>query len=178
MTVDGRIRPAEVSDAARIAAIKCRGWLATYRGLLPDTILDGLDESRLTNEFADGIQATAGELGSPDERLFLVFDTGQDVCGYVIAGAYRETDLVDYGEVYALYVDPTLWGGGIGSTLLTAAERWLQAQGWTNAALWVLSANTGGVRFYEACRWRADGATQIRPVLDAEETRLVRALDS
>jgi GNAT superfamily N-acetyltransferase len=176
VTVDGHLRPAEVSDAARIAAIKCRGWLATYRGLLADSILDGLDEALLTKEFADGINALA-EPGSADERLFLVFETGQQVCGYVIAGAYRERDLVDSGEIYALYVDPSHWGGGIGSALLTAAERWLQTQGWTQGALWVLSDNARGLRFYQACGWRADGVTQVRHGLDAQETRLIRTLD-
>ena len=37
------IRPAQLGDAERIAAIQVRAWQAAYRGVMPDAYLDELN---------------------------------------------------------------------------------------------------------------------------------------
>ncbi|HUW16385.1 MAG TPA: GNAT family N-acetyltransferase, partial [Actinomycetes bacterium] len=78
---------------------------------------------------------------------------------------------------YALYVDPSRWGGGAGRALVAAAEARLRVLGHAEAALWVLEANQLGRSFYETVGWSADGAQAARcEVDDALEVRYRRTL--
>ncbi len=68
------------------------------------------------------------------------------------------------GEVYAIYVDPRRWRGGLGSELLAAAERALANEGFGQAILWVLEGNDRGRSFYETRGWSPDGALKIEEI--------------
>jgi len=156
------IRDATPADARRIAAIKVAGWQAAYRGLLPDSALDSLDVDRLTDEWSQ-------RLTSPSACLVVVDHDA--VAGYVVLGPYRWTKADDpalkhAGEVYACYVDPDRWGGGLGRRLMTAAQARLEDAGLADQALWVLETNQAGRRFYEALGWSWDGARDERCELD------------
>jgi GNAT superfamily N-acetyltransferase len=70
--------------------------------------------------------------------------------------------------VYAIYVDPDLWGRGIGSSLLARAVEDLRSRRHTSATLWVLGANEAGRRFYENRGWVAGGSTKPYDAGDAE----------
>ncbi|SOR84425.1 putative acetyltransferase [Streptomyces chartreusis NRRL 3882] len=62
------------------------------------------------------------------------------------------------GEFYALYVQPSLIGSGIGRTLLEAVHA--HADGFSLMLLWVLTDNTRARHFYERAGYIADGAVQ------------------
>jgi GNAT superfamily N-acetyltransferase len=79
----------------------------------------------------------------------------------VNAGPSRDGDAAaGTGEVYAIYVDPSAVGTGIGQALLARAVSGMRERGYTAATLWVLDGNTRARRFYEAAGWRPDGAPQ------------------
>jgi GNAT superfamily N-acetyltransferase len=78
----------------------------------------------------------------------------------VALGPCRDEGAAGLGEVEALYVLPGRWRSGIGSALLSVAERRLVDRGFTEAALWVLAENQRGRRFYEATGWRPDGGVK------------------
>jgi len=155
-----RVRDATPDDAPAIAAIKVAGWRAAYRGLLPDSALAALDVDRLTGEWRSALTSLASPGGC------LVAELDGAVVGYVVFGAYRWPELPGAGEVYALYVDPTHWGGGAGRALMEAAAQRLAAAGLTEQALWVLETNQAGRRFYEALGWSWDGVTDARCELE------------
>ena len=54
-----RVRLARPDDAEAIADAHVRGWLAAYRGLVPDAILDGLSVERRATFWRDTIAAEA-----------------------------------------------------------------------------------------------------------------------
>jgi len=64
------------------------------------------------------------------------------------------------GEIYALYVDPGRYRGGVGRLLMAHARRRLKDQGFDAAVLWVLLGNERAASFYEREGWIADGATR------------------
>jgi ribosomal protein S18 acetylase RimI-like enzyme len=143
------IRDATIADAGGIATVRVRGWQAAYRGLLPD---DGLD--RLSIERDTDIWRSRLESPSPD-GVMVVADIGE-ILGFCSGGPDRDDDSL--GEIYALYVHPDRWHGGIGTRLLDVASGRLAAAGFTELVLWVLATNTPARRFYESRGWVHDGA--------------------
>lgn len=74
-----------------------------------------------------------------------------------------DADPAAVGELAAIYVDPPECGRGHGSALNRAALERLRATGFTEATLWVLSANAEARGFYEHHGWRLDGAEEHEP---------------
>jgi GNAT superfamily N-acetyltransferase len=165
-----RIRAAVPDDARAIAEVHVRSWQVAYRGQLPDHLLDGLSvDSRET--------AWRQILESPD-RNFVVEQDGS-VVGFASIGRCRDTGAGPaVGELYAIYVEPGAWGGGIGTALMAHAVDELRRDGYTDASLWVLESNNRARRFYEANGWRADGAakTEQMGIAQVREVRYARPL--
>lgn len=82
------------------------------------------------------------------------------------------------GELYALYVEPSLTGSGIGRTLLEAVYARARADGLDQMPLWVLTDNFGARPFYERAGHVADGAFQTDGYdgVPVPEVRYQRAL--
>lgn len=62
------------------------------------------------------------------------------------------------GELDGLFVEPNLWGGGIGRTLIDAAAHEARRKGLTLTVI----ANPSARRFYESCGFGIEGETQTR----------------
>ncbi len=168
-----QVRRATVHDAERVGHIKVVGWRAAYAGLLPDATLNSLSEADQANRFRARI--TDSETGN--SPIMRVAESDREVVGYVSLGPYRWDDLPGFGEIYALYVDPAHWGAGAGRRLMAAAEVDLARQGFAEAALWVLEANSAGRRFYEHLGWLSDGERGERcEVENAPEVRYRKRL--
>lgn len=150
------IREATLADAEAIARIHVAMWQHAYRGQMPDDLLDNISlERRLTWR--------TQMLSSPAPQSHaLVADEAGEVLGFCDVGASHEegTGSTD-GALYAIYVAPGTQGKGIGSALIDAGVRCLQAEGFTRATLWVLATNAPTIRFYERKGWAADGVTKV-----------------
>ena len=168
-----QVRRATPEDAERVGEIKVLGWRAAYAGLLPDATLNALSAADQAERFRARI-ADSATAGSPIVR---VTELEGEVVGYVNSGPYRWDELPGFGEIYALYVDPAHWGAGAGRQLMAAAELDLARQGFADAALWVLEANSAGRRFYEHVGWANDGERGERcEVENAPEVRYRKRL--
>jgi ribosomal protein S18 acetylase RimI-like enzyme len=162
------IRRGGPADALDIATMHVRAWRAAYQGIVPDDVLAELSipdrAERWREQLADD---------SEQQRTFVAEHEGM-VMGFVASGPSRDP-FADTrgGEVYAIYVDPDSWGRGIGSSLLAHAVEDLRAHGYTHATLWVLAANDGARRFYEAHGWERDGSTKLYRAgeIELEEVR-------
>ncbi|MCT4353155.1 GNAT family N-acetyltransferase [Streptomyces sp. Je 1-79] len=160
------IREALPRDAAAIAAVHVRSWQAAYGDLLPRSWLAGLDVD-------ERAAVWSARLAAPEPPSVLVATEADGrAVGFCSFRAWPEDDLdpATTGEIAALYVLPEVWGSGVGRGLLAASEKALTADGFQEAALWVLAENARGRRFYEAAGWRADGTV-------AQETTGGRTLD-
>jgi len=153
-----------------------RSWRAAYRGQIPEDVLAGLsvpDTDRLWSERLTG---------KPLLTRVVVATRGAFVVGFAATGTpVNPTDRTDrsLGDLYSLYLDPDVWGRGIGTQLHGAALDGLRACGFVQAGLWVLDSNTRALRFYQRHGWTDTGRTQTdRGPGDIEllERRLQRSL--
>jgi hypothetical protein len=61
---EARVRLAAADDAPAIADIHIRSWRATYRGLVPDAILDGLSMERRVTSWREAIAGQERDLAA------------------------------------------------------------------------------------------------------------------
>ncbi|MEA2578267.1 MAG: hypothetical protein QOD78_1855 [Chloroflexota bacterium] len=153
------VRVARPEDAAAIADADVRGWLSTYRDLVPDAVLDGLSVERRTAQWRETIasQASADSVG----RTWVVEDAG-GVRGFAATGAIRDVPdgVAAGGEVFAIYLAPEARGHGLGRAIFSHAVEDLRGRGFDPIVVWVFEANAVARRFYEAAGFLPDGARQ------------------
>jgi GNAT superfamily N-acetyltransferase len=151
-----RIREAERSDALAIATVHVRGWQWAYRDLLPHALLDRLS-------VPDRAAWRDARLANPPagERTWVIEVDDGRVVGFAVSGPARGLeDPPTDGEVYAIYLDPTVVGTGTGRELFDHALSALRGDGYRRALVWVLEANDRARRFYEAAGFACDGGTK------------------
>ena len=168
MTEPITVRLARPDDAEAIADAHVRGWLTTYRGLVPDSVLDGLSVERRTTFWRDTI--TSETTAETPARTWVVEEAGQ-VRGFASTGPVRDqpNGLSGAGEVFAIYLAPEARGRGLGRALFGHVVDDLRGRGLHPVVVWVFEANAATRRFYEAAGFQLDGARQ--PV-DFDETSL------
>src|SRR6266571_8503701 len=101
--IGANIREAVIGDAGALAAVHVRSWQHAYRGLLPDSLLDGLDIDQRAASWRR-------ILGNPAPiSTTLVADVEGATAGFCSAGPSRDEDATrGTGEIFALYDDPGL----------------------------------------------------------------------
>jgi GNAT superfamily N-acetyltransferase len=157
------IRPATLGDAESIARAQLDSWRTSYRGILPDAVLDKLDLSRWT-------EARRRIAGDRALLQLVAYDlTHGDIVGFCDAGPSRRGSAMA-GEVYALYLIQHAKRHGLGSELLDHATSWLRTHDRPSMIIWVLENNHHARRFYEARGGEPGGTFQSHvhgfPVLE------------
>jgi len=143
------VRPAEVADAAAIAAVHVATWRSTYRGLLPDDFLTSLAEAGYEERWRRII-------GEETSRVYVAAD-GPEVVGFASGGQERAGEDGYGGELYAIYVVQEAQSKGHGRRLVKAVVAGLRELGLRDMIVWVLHDNAGARRFYERL-----GGTYVR----------------
>ena len=98
------LRSAAPPDAGGVARVHVRSWQAAYRGLLPADFLTGLQPA----DWAAGYTFDA-----QDPATTVAVDSRSGIVGFATVSIAPPL-----ARLMALYVDPDLWGNGIGSQLL------------------------------------------------------------
>jgi GNAT superfamily N-acetyltransferase len=165
------LRPAQPGDELQVAQVHVRSWQVGYRGLLPDHYLDQL---RPEDRAAHYTFATA----TPADPFTLVAVGTSVIRGFATVAPSRDPDLGDYGELFALYVDPDYWGCGIGTALVNAARARLVECGFQRALLWVMAGNVRAHSFYRGDGWSPDGETRTETLwgIEVDSMRYCREL--
>lgn len=139
-----KIRTAIPTDAHAIARVHVETWQTTYRGIVPDAVLDKMSvEQRLPRWqelLADDSQAGFTLVAEDDD--------GQ-VVGFACAGPNRGDEAFE-GELYAIYVLQAHQGAGTGKRLAMESMRRLQTNECSSMIVWALQANDPARRFYDA----------------------------
>lgn len=99
----------------------------------------------------------------------LVAKDGDTVIGFVAYGAYRDSTLPEYGEIYAIYVLAAYQGQMVGYSLMNAAFEKLSD--YKRIAVWVLKDNKKAIQFYERYGFHLDG-TETEIILGTPNTEL------
>jgi ribosomal protein S18 acetylase RimI-like enzyme len=182
-----RIRPAEQADGPSIAEIIAATWRAAYVGLIPaqtlaertdpaavardaewrsthsmDGVLVAEAPARPSSPRAAGVAALHD--GTPDAVGGLVgfaaFGPERDE-GYHLGQPQDEPPEHGRAELYAVYVLPGHWSGGVGRALMNAVLALTAEAGYTDVSLWVLEANSRARRFYEKAGFRLTGESGV-----------------
>jgi RimJ/RimL family protein N-acetyltransferase len=149
------VRAATIEDAEAISRVHARAWQAAYRGIVPDTFLDGLVDEVWVERWRTIFTEPR------DGARTLVSVDAAEVTGFARIGPVRDPDPPGPGweEVYAIYLDPAAWGGGAGSRLMVAALDTV-ADDVPGVCLWVFRDNKQARAFYERHGFEADGLAQ------------------
>lgn len=157
------VRPALLGDAPRMAAVNVESWRETYRGIMPDEVLDDPDLLSRRERF--------WRVALTDERYrdnrAAVAVHGGEVIGIAMAGPPLDDDASWPSQLYLLYVLSAFHGRGAGGALLDAVIEPTQA-----AALWVADPNPRAQAFYRKSGFRLDGRTAVEEGIRA--VRMVR----
>ena len=149
------VREAVIEDAEGIARVHTDSWQTSYRGILPDTVLDRIDV---------GQRAETRRKILRDRSVFqlVAYDvTHGDIVGFCDAGASRR-HVPFAGEVYAIYLAHRAKRHGIGQEMFDRVQAWFTAQGMRSMIVWVLENNHHARRFYEAMGGRSASRLQTR----------------
>lgn len=135
------IRRARPGDAPAIGAIHAAVWRSTYAGILPDTFLSGLSESRLAGFYQraildrrDGHAVFVAVAGGAEAS------GGPKVVGFASGGRARRPGIAE-GEVETLYLLEDWRERGAGRRLMRAMGAHLRAVGCRSVMVWVLRDN-------------------------------------
>ncbi|WP_216077235.1 GNAT family N-acetyltransferase [Isoptericola sediminis] len=146
------VRPPVPADAPAMARVHVRCWQQTYRGLMPDHVLDDPGFVPARQRLWDQV-LTAPEYRG--HRTAVATADGQ-VVGVAMTGTPRDDDAAWTRELYVLYLDATHHGSGAGTDLLHAVLAPDEA-----AALWVADPNPRAQAFYRKHGFTPDGADTI-----------------
>ena len=156
----GEVRPARADDVDDLGRVHVRAWQGAYRGVMPDDYLDALDPNERAAMWAEFLDRP-----QPDQRLHVVTaDAG--VVGFACFGTCRDSEDAALGELYAINLDPSHWGRGLGRRLLSEVVHELAAFG-DAAVLWVVPENARARGLYESAGWVDDGGRRHDEVLGA-----------
>lgn len=136
------------ADAAGIARVSVDTWRATYQGIMPDAVLEGL--SYKTREERAAAYLTES---SPGSVHLVAEDQKSGIVAFVDGGPERSGAYPYDAEIYAIYVLPHAQGMGLGKRLLPAATDLLHQHGFESLIIWAAAANPAR-SFYDACGGR------------------------
>jgi hypothetical protein len=110
------VRPARVQDVRQMARVHVRCWLETYRGLMPDAVLDDPGFPAARERMWTG--ALTGERYR--QNRVAVAERDDELAGIAMSGPPEDAAAAWTRQLYALYVYAADHGTGAGRALLEA----------------------------------------------------------
>src|SRR5258706_8735348 len=124
------VREALVADAESIARVHTESWQTSYRGILPDTVLDRIDVGQR-------VETRRKILRDRSVFQLVAYDcTHQDIVGFCDAGPSRR-HVPFAGEVYAIYLMHRAKRHGLGQDMWQRAQGWFVDHGMRSMIVWV-----------------------------------------
>lgn len=134
------------ADADAGALLTGRAWEATYRGMIPDAVLDEWIAGT-----SDGWRALVGRAGDESERAWVAERRGS-LLGFATTSPGKDQWLPSppgSGELRNLYLDPNALGIGVGRLLYEHAIDDLRERGFSSLVVWAFRENHRARGFYE-----------------------------
>ncbi|MEK6706627.1 MAG: GNAT family N-acetyltransferase [Bdellovibrionota bacterium] len=139
-----RIRPSIPDDNTGIRKVQVETWKNTYRGMIPDYVLD-----QMTVENPPRRTKSPNTALTESRRSFVAIDAQNEIIGFAVGGVPRSSEGNYESELWAIYVLKEHQGKRIGKSLFKALTQEL-ARSYKNMILWVLEANHSSHQFYES----------------------------
>jgi len=166
------VRFARLDEAAAVARIHLAASQALYDGLVPEAHWQQTSAAERTAFWREAI-----EYGEPQVMVAL---RGRDIVGFVGFDRSRDPKSRNTtGELWALYLDPSCVGQGIGLALWDAAREGLLEEDCTDVTLWVPLKAERTLRFLDAAGFKRElNTARTVPVggVKVEEIRCKRSL--
>jgi ribosomal protein S18 acetylase RimI-like enzyme len=158
------VRPAVVDDVPGLARVHVESWRETYRGQMPDSVLDdpefiGRRERFWTFVLTDDESRTV--------RRAAAATLEGEVVGVALSGPPEDEDADWDAQLYVLYTYASIQGRGAGARLLDAV-----IDPAASAALWVADPNPRAQAFYRKQGFAFDGTSQVDD--GVREVRMIR----
>ena len=123
--------------------VHCTSWQEAYRGIVCDRYLDTMT-----------VEATTARARKFPENTLIAKDK-EKVVGFAVYGPSRDEDLMNAGEVIAIYVLSEYYDRKIGYRLMNEAISRLKE--YNTIFVWVLEKNERAIRFYQRYGFEFDG---------------------
>lgn len=137
------IRPSISEDEIGIRNVQVITWKSTYRGIIPDDILDQMTVDNFSRR-----PKIVDPMLMKSRRSFVAVNQSKQIVGFAVGGAARSPDWHYESELWAIYVLPSEQGKGIGKKLFSAF--WSAIEGdYQNLIIWALEKNNASHQFYE-----------------------------
>lgn len=166
------VRLALPAEAAAIAALQRRAWVADYPAELADQALASADLAEMTSSWESAI------LRPPLAQFRVLVAIGSErVVGFAVVGPSDDPDATAGADalVAEFTIDPQARRAGHGSRLLNAVADTVRADGFQRATWWVRSTDDVLREFLISAGWAADGAhTEVAMSADGPRIKLVR----
>ncbi len=138
-----KIRPACAQDVTNLAKVHLVSWRTAYRNILPDDVIDGVTLDEFEHAWYDHLEDTY--------RTNLICEWDGAVVGFAGFGPALDDDehTRPTGEIYGMYVDPSWWRKGAGTTMWQSAVDSFATKQIKDVVLWVYEPNLRARHFYE-----------------------------
>jgi ribosomal protein S18 acetylase RimI-like enzyme len=159
------VRPARVQDVRQVARVHVRCWQETYRGLMPDAVLDdpGFPAAR-ERMWTDVLTS-----GRYRQNRVAVAELDDELAGIAMSGPPEDATAAWMRQLYVLCVYAADHGTGAERALLEAVIDSAEA-----ATLWVADPNPRAQAFYPKHGFAADGTARFGD--GVREIRMVRGV--
>lgn len=147
------IRRAYAEDAAVIAQIVNTAWKTAYRGIVPQSYLDSLEDIPREQRLIEGLERL------PELSYYLFEENGVPV-GTASLHPTHDEDTTGTAEFTFFYFLPSAWRRGYGKQLLDRLKADAKERGFRNICCWVLAKNARAIAFYESQGMLRDGKRQ------------------
>ena len=137
------LRRAIAGDAPAIARVRVDAWRTTYRGMVPEAYLDGMQVDASTAMWDRVL--TAG----PNTTSVFVADHAGDIVGFASGAMLGEPKYGIDAELVAIYLRREFQHVGLGRRLVGAVVDAQRTHGATGLLTWVIAANKVARAFYE-----------------------------
>ncbi len=158
-----RVRAAVEGDVPLMARLHVESWRETYRGVMPDAVLDDPEfiprRERFWTAALTDPRYAANRIAVAEREGSLI--------GIAMAGPVIESDVKWAAQLYVLYTYAAVHGLGAGAALLDAV-----IEPKTSAGLWVAAPNPRAQKFYRKHGFLPDGANNVEDGVG--EIRMVR----
>lgn len=132
------IRPAGPQDVAAIASLYVANWQSTYRGLLPDEFLDGMNAESAGREWSGFMRG--------GKNIIYVACDGDTLLGFTACEPDEKS--ADRLYLHSLHVSDKARGRGVGTGLIRRVWSRAQELGLTGVSVCIVRGNENARRLY------------------------------
>ncbi|MCF2586894.1 GNAT family N-acetyltransferase [Brevibacterium sp. UCMA 11752] len=159
------IRPPVIADVEAVAQVHVETWRETYRGLMPDELLDSPDMMGKRRRMWSSLITPENH---PD-HVSAIADQDGAIVGIALSGPSEAEDRPGDRQLFVLYAYAAVHGWGIGQQLLDAVVSRSE-----RTSLWVADPNPRAQAFYRRNGFDFDGAVETDEYDGVRELRMVR----